>query len=123
VAIYWLQQQSPLQSVVDMADIEKAALPHPLHDMVINGYNRKRSGSILLIPNPGWFDGFEKGTTHGVWNPQDTHIPLVFMGWHIPHGALYRTVHMTDIAPTLANLLHIQAPDGNVGDPIPELIR
>ncbi len=123
VAIYWLQQQSPLQYVVDMADIEKAALPHPLHDMVINGYNRKRSGSILLIPNPGWFDGFEKGTTHGVWNPQDTHIPLVFMGWHIPHGALYRTVHMTDIAPTLANLLHIQAPDGNVGDPIPELIR
>ena len=123
VTIYWLQQQSALQYVVDMADIEKAALPQPLHDMVINGYNRKRSGSILLIPNPGWFDGFDKGTTHGVWNPQDTHIPLVFMGWHIPHGALYRTVHMTDIAPTLANLLHIQAPDGNIGQPIPELIR
>ena len=123
VAIYWLQQQAALQYVVDMADIGKTALPQPLHEMVINGYNRKRSGSILLIPNPGWFDGFEKGTTHGVWNPQDTHIPLVFMGWHIPHGALYRTVHMTDIAPTLANLLHIQAPDGNIGDPIPELIR
>ena len=123
LAIYWLQQQSALQYVVDMSDIEKAALPQPLHAMVINGYNRKRSGSILLIPNPGWFDGFEKGTTHGVWNPQDTHIPLVFMGWHIPHGALYRTVHMTDIAPTLANLLHIQAPNGNIGEPIPELIR
>ena len=123
VTIYWLQQQSALQYVVDMADIEKAALPQPLHDMVINGYNRKRSGSILLIPNPGWFDGFDKGTTHGVWNPQDTHIPLVFMGWHIPHGALYRTVHMTDIAPTLANLLHVQAPDGNIGQPIPELVR
>jgi predicted AlkP superfamily pyrophosphatase or phosphodiesterase len=123
VAIYWLQQQPALQFVVDMTDIEKAALPQPLHNMVINGYNRKRSGSILLIPNPGWFDGFEKGTTHGVWNPQDTHIPLVFMGWHIPHGALYRTVHMTDIAPTLANLLHIQTPDGNVGEPIPELIK
>jgi predicted AlkP superfamily pyrophosphatase or phosphodiesterase len=123
VAIYWLQQQSALQYVVDMTDIERSALPQPLHDMVINGYNRKRSGSILLIPNPGWFDGFEKGTTHGVWNPQDTHIPLVFMGWRIPHGALYRTVHMTDIAPTLANLLHIQAPDGNIGVPIPELIR
>lgn len=123
VAIYWLQQQQALQYVVDMADIEKAALPQPLHDMVINGYNRKRSGSILLIPNPGWFDGFDKGTTHGVWNPQDTHIPLVFMGWHIPHGALYRITHMTDIAPTLANLLHIQAPDGNIGQPITELIK
>lgn len=123
VAFYWLQQQPALQYVVDMADIQKAALPQPLQDMVINGYNRKRSGSILLIPNPGWFDGFDKGTTHGVWNPQDTHIPLVFMGWHIPHGALYRTTHMTDIAPTLANLLHIQAPDGNIGQPIAELIK
>ena len=123
VAFYWLQQQPALQYVVDMADIQKAALPQPLQDMVINGYNRKRSGSILLIPNPGWFDGFDKGTTHGVWNPQDTHIPLVFMGWHIPHGALYRTTHMTDIAPTLANLLHIQTPDGNIGQPIAELIK
>jgi hypothetical protein len=123
LAIAWLQEQAALQYVVDMGDIEKAALPQPLHDMVINGYNRKRSGSILLVPNPGWFDGFAKGTTHGVWNPQDTHIPLVFMGWHVTHGALYRTVHMTDIAPTLANMLHIQAPDGNIGQAIPGLIK
>ena len=122
-AIAWLQGQPGLQYVVDMADIERSSLPEPLRTMVINGYNRKRSGSILLIPDPGWFDGFPKGTTHGVWNPQDTHIPLVFMGWHIPRGALYRTVHMTDIAPTLANLLHVQAPDGSIGQPIYEVLR
>jgi predicted AlkP superfamily pyrophosphatase or phosphodiesterase len=123
MAISWLQQQPGLQYVVDMQDIEKASLPQPLHEMVINGYNRKRSGSILFIPEPGWFDGWDKGTTHGVWNPQDTHIPLVFMGWHIPHGTLARKVHMTDIAPTLANMLHIQTPDGCIGEAIPELVK
>jgi predicted AlkP superfamily pyrophosphatase or phosphodiesterase len=119
-AFNWLQQQPGLQFVVDMAAITGASLPEPIREMVINGYNRKRSGSILLIPEPGWYDGFEKGTTHGVWNPQDTHIPLVFMGWGIRHGALYRKVKMTDIAPTISALLHIQVPDGNIGEAIPE---
>jgi predicted AlkP superfamily pyrophosphatase or phosphodiesterase len=123
VAIVWLNQQRGLQYVIDMANITGASLPQPLQEMVTNGYNRKRSGSILLIPEPGWYDGFDKGTTHGVWNPQDTHIPLVFMGWGVRHGILYRKVHMTDITPTVAALLHIQVPDGNVGEPIPELIR
>jgi hypothetical protein len=40
-----------------------------------------------------------------------------------PQADLQYVVDMTDIAPTLANLLHIQAPDGNIGDPIRELIR
>ena len=81
-----------------------------------------RSGEITFVPEPGWFDGSRKGTTHGTWNPQDTHIPLLFMGWGIRHGALNRTVHMTDIAPTLAAMLHIQMPDACVGQPIVEVI-
>ena len=119
----WLEHQSGLQYVVDMAAIDRANLPQPLHEMVINGYNRKRSGSILMVPEPGWFEGSDKGTTHGVWNPQDTHIPLLFMGWGVRHGVSYRKIHMTDISPTVAAILHIQMPDGNIGEPIPEVIK
>ena len=119
----YLMHQPGLQYVIDMADIAAANLPKPLQEMVINGYNRKRSGSILLIPDPAWFDGSDHGTTHGTWNPQDTHIPLLFMGWGIKHGVSYRTVHMTDIAPTVSALLHIQAPNGNIGEVIPEVIK
>jgi predicted AlkP superfamily pyrophosphatase or phosphodiesterase len=122
-AMAFLQHQTGVQYVVDLANVAGADLPKPLPEMVINGYNRKRSGSILLIPDPGWFDGSDRGTTHGVWNPQDTHIPLVFMGWGIRHGVSYRTVHMTDIAPTMAALLHIQTPNGNVGEVIPEVFK
>ena len=60
---------------------------------------------------------------HGTWNPYDTHIPLVFMGWGIPHGHLNRETHMTDIATTIAALLHIQAPNGCIGKPIPEALK
>ncbi len=119
----YLSHQAGIQYVIDMANIAAANLPGTIQEMVVNGYNRKRSGSILLLPDPGWFDGGDKGTTHGTWNPQDTHIPLVFMGWGVKHGSLYRTVHMIDIAPTVAALLHVQMPDGNIGQVIPELIR
>lgn len=123
VSISYLERRDGLQFVIDMANPGAALLPHPIQEMVINGYNRKRCGQILVLPEPGWFDGSEKGTTHGTWNPQDTHIPLVFMGWGIKHGQSYRTVHMTDIAPTVSALLHIQMPNGNVGEVIQEVIN
>ena len=123
VAINYLQRQPGLQYVIDMANITATLLPQPIREMVINGYNRKRAGQILVLPEPGWFDGWDKGTTHGTWNPQDTHIPLVFMGWGIKHGQSYRTLHMTDIAPTIAALLHIQMPNGNIGEVIPEVLK
>jgi arylsulfatase A-like enzyme len=93
--------------------------------MIINGYNTKRCGPVIIVPDPGWFGGYEggTGTTHGNWNPYDTHIPLVFMGWKIKHGATSRTVQMSDISPTLAALLHIQMPNGNVGEVIGEVVK
>lgn len=114
-----------LDGIQDAVDLEKAAvasIPASLREMMINGYNHRRSGCIQLIPMPGWLPSESvKGTTHGVWNPYDTHIPLVFMGWKIRHGSSNHPVHMTDIAPTLAALLHIQMPDGCIGKPITDL--
>jgi hypothetical protein len=45
------------------------------------------------------------------------------MGWGIPAGKSNRTIGMTDITPTLAALLHIQMPSGNVGKVIEEITR
>ncbi len=93
--------------------------------MVANGYNaRRRSGAIQLILNAGWFEGHGKtGTTHGSWNPYDTHIPLIFMGWGIHHGSSNTEVHMTEIAPTVAAILHIQMPNGCIGKPIQAIMN
>ena len=114
---------------VDQTKTETASIPDALRKRIVNGYNRKNSGVIQIILNPAWFtghspgDGGPTGTTHGTWNPYDNHIPLVFMGWGIPHGNTAREVHMTDIAPTIAALLHIQAPNGSIGVPIVEITK
>jgi len=127
--ISYLQKLPYVAFAVDMAKAQTANIPEELRTRIINGYNAKNSGVIQIILNPAWFtghgsgDGGPTGTTHGTWNPYDNHIPLVFMGWGIQHGSTVREVHMTDIAPTVAALLHIQAPNGCIGVPIPEVIK
>jgi predicted AlkP superfamily pyrophosphatase or phosphodiesterase len=121
--IQYLQKQPAIAFAVDMQKAQTANLPEELRSRIINGYNVEHSGVIQIILKPGWFSGHgATGTTHGTWNPYDTHIPLVFMGWGIKHGSLTRQTHMTDIAPTIASLLHIQAPNGNIGKTISEVL-
>jgi len=120
----YLQQLPSVNYAVDMEKIGEAPIPEPIKTMIINGYNFKRSGQVEVVFNPGWLESWAKtGSTHGAWNPYDTHIPLVFMGWGIHHGSSNATVHMTDIAPTVAALLHIQMPNGCIGTPIIDLIK
>ena len=120
-SIDFLKKLDGFANVVDISRISQATLPEVQKKMITNGYNAKRSGDLYYILNPNWFNGSSTGTTHGNWNPYDAHIPLVFMGWGIKPGASNKTHYMTDIAPTLAALLHIQMPNGNVGEPITEI--
>jgi predicted AlkP superfamily pyrophosphatase or phosphodiesterase len=120
--INYLLHQEGIQYAVDQDRIAAASIPAPLRNMMINGYNQQRSGSVLMVNLPGWLPATcKKGCTHSVWNPYDTHIPLIFMGWKIPHGTTNRTTQMTDISATVAALLHIQMPSGCIGSPITEV--
>ena len=92
-------------------------------DRLSNGWHPKRSGDVQLIFAPGWIDGGKTGTTHGLWNPYDSHIPLVWYGWNIKQGRSTEEVYMTDIAATLAALLRIQMPNGCVGKPIQAVMK
>ncbi|MEO5999614.1 MAG: alkaline phosphatase PafA [Chitinophagaceae bacterium] len=123
ISVDFLQQQPGVQNAIDIAHIGEAPIIEPIKSMIINGYNPRRTGGVMIIPEPGWFEGSEKGTTHGSWNPYDTHLPLLFMGWKIKHGASNSVVHMTDIAPTVSALLHIQMPGGSVGKPILDVLK
>lgn len=117
----WIEQQPGVAYVIDMENMAATAVPEPIRTMTINGFNRKRSGSIEIIMEPAWYAGYMRtGTTHGTWNPFDSHIPLLFYGWGIKQGETSRNVNMTDIAATLASLLHIQMPNGCIGQVIEE---
>ena len=105
-------------------------LPEPIRTMTVNGYCPGRSGEVQIIFQSGVMEDYasldevrkpdhiRKGTTHSVWSPEDTHIPLVFYGFGVPHGWDNRTHHITDIAATVAALLNIQQPDACVGEAI-----
>jgi len=123
-SIEWLSQQPGVEYAIDLSKVGESPVAEPVRSMVMNGYYARRSGPIQLILNAGWFEATKKtGTTHGTWNPYDTHIPLLFMGWGIHPGHTNQVVNMTDIAPTLAALLHIQMPNGCVGKPIVDVLR
>ncbi len=120
----WLYGQAHTAYVIDLENACEEAVPALIREKAIHGYNRRRSGSLLIINDPGWYYGYAKtGTTHSTWHPYDTHIPLLFYGWNIPKGATNKTYNMEDIAATLAALLHIQMPNGCIGKVITEVVR
>ncbi len=110
-------------TVFDTENISEANLPKEVKEMFVNGFNAKLGGDLQLVLKPGYFYGSSSGTTHGTWYPYDSHIPLVWMGWGIKSGQSNREVYMTDIAPTIAALLHIQMPNGCIGKVIGEVMK
>ena len=111
--------------VTDMDKTSVSSIPFKIKEKIINGYNLKRSGVIQFILEPQWYSARENatGTTHGTWGSYDTHIPAVFMGWGVKPGKTVRPTNMTDIAPTIAEILKIEMPNGNIGTPIYEAIK
>ncbi len=122
--IDFLLSEPGIDKAFAMEDLNSVPLPGHIREMMNNGYHKERNGDIQILLKPGYIDASgSTGTTHGLWNPYDTHIPLLWYGRGIEKGKLYRETHIVDIAPTLAALLKIQAPNGCTGKAITELIQ
>jgi hypothetical protein len=63
----------------------------------------------------------ETGTTHGSPNSYDTHVPMLFYGWGIKKGNSHTKKHITQIAPTLSQLLKIPFTNGTDSEILEEL--
>ncbi|WP_367914336.1 alkaline phosphatase PafA [Leadbetterella sp. DM7] len=118
-----LSQKEGIYTVINLADGKVSSLPEYYQKKITNLYNPKRSGEIMILPEPAWFEGGLKGTTHGTMYRYDTHVPLLFFGWGINHGETVRPTFVCDIAPTVAMLLKILEPNGAIGDPIQEVLK
>jgi arylsulfatase A-like enzyme len=121
--IKYSQQRKEIAQAFSTSEISNAPVSAKQKEMAQNGYFPQRSGDIQLILKPGYVDGNGKGTTHGLWNPYDSHIPLLWYGWGIKQGKTNREIYMTDIAPTVSALLHIQMPSGCIGKVIEEVTK
>lgn len=121
--IGFLAKQPAVYTAVDIADISASSLPVDLKVVLSNSFNAKLSGDIQVIFKPSGIDSWRVGATHGLWNPYDSHIPLLWFGWKIKPGKSHREVYMTDIAPTVSALLQIQMPNATIGNVIEEVTR
>jgi len=114
----FLLQFEGIANVTASVNLKYISSPSGWEKMIKNGYNPKRSGDIVLSFKPGWLEGRQKGTTHSESYVYDTHVPLLWYGWIIKNGETSSSVDITDIAPTLSNLLSISFPNGSIGNPI-----
>ena len=127
VADIVIQHLKTLPMVLYAYDVERMPdnIPDPLRTMTRNGFYPGRTGQIQIVPVNGVMEAFSygegqnlKGASHMLWGPDDTHIPLVFLGCGVPKGEYKRSVHITDIAPTICSLLRVQEPSACVGETI-----
>ncbi len=88
-----------------------------------NGYNQKYSGDVMLLPYPATLSYGRKGTSHGSGYSYDTHVPIIFYGNGIQKGSSSKRYEIVDIAPTIANLLQIEAPNSTTGEIIDEVLK
>ena len=126
-AASYLMALDGVADVVTESELRGADFTTGPRQLVENGYNRKRSGDVMVIMEPSWIEYKErygkKGTTHGAPYDYDTHVPLIFYGHNIKKGESMRPVNITDIAPTVSALLKIPYPNGTTGNPLPELFE
>jgi predicted AlkP superfamily pyrophosphatase or phosphodiesterase len=89
---------------------------------IAKGYDPKQCGDIVVLDKAGFMQYQATGTTHGTPNSYDTHVPLLFYGWHIPKGELHTKKYITQIAPTLSQLLKIPFTNGTESEVLETLL-
>lgn len=121
-AVEFLRQDPQFLWVVDNNKAASSNVPEPIRTRLVNGLAPHRSGEITVVTRPQVFGApvspTYKGTSHGQPMAYDVHIPFVLYGWNVEHGESTKPMNMTDIAPTICAMLHIQMPDGAIGNSV-----
>lgn len=89
-----------------------------IDEYIARAFFPQRGPDVLVVIKPYYLFGKE-GTSHGSPYDYDSHVPLLFWGGGIKPGVYSEIVGVSDVAPTLAAVLHIQAPSGSVGHILP----
>ena len=120
----FMSKQPGIANAFPVDKIKNVPMNSKIAEMLANGIYPSRAGDVQVVLLPNWLEGFTRGgTSHGAWNPYDSHIPLLWYGWGVKAGKTNRETYMTDIAPTLAAMLRIQMPSGSVGTVITEVLK
>ena len=117
------RSMEPVERVYTAADLNKHFAP---------GSDNRRDGGpeLLSRAQSGRHRGYapyylfgKEGSSHGSPYAYDSHVPLIFYGGNIKAGVYHGRTGVSDVAPTLAALLHIETPSGSVGHVLPQIMN
>jgi len=118
----FLMSQEQVKRVYTEEDILASTGSDYFLDFIAKGYDPSQSGDLVVLDKAGYMEYQATGTTHGSPNSYDTHVPLLFYGWHIPKGETHVKKQITQIAPTLSQLLKIPFPNGTQSEVLENIL-
>ncbi|QHN02594.1 alkaline phosphatase family protein [Granulicella sp. WH15] len=94
--------------------LKHEAAQSQIDEYVARAFFPQRGPDVIVIMKPYYLGG-DSGTGHGSPYDYDSHVPLIFYGSKVRAGVYSKRVGVSDVAPTLAAILQIETPSGNVG--------
>ena len=119
----WLMPEEGVADVISTRGLKSEAGSSAIYADLANGINPSRSGDLIILLQSGWTEEEDAltATTHGTPYQYDTHVPILFWGWQIPHLICDEPVTTTEITPTICQLLKIQFPSASINQVLPGL--
>lgn len=88
-----------------------------------NSMHKSSVGDVVFNLMPGWLELDDKMNPVGESNSIINYSPVCFLGWNLKPQIIKTPYLMTDIAPTISEILGIQFPNACLGKPIIEVIE
>jgi len=118
-----LEECPAVEKAWTRTELESPASTAPRAEQFRHSLHPDRSPDVLLQYKAFHTDRLDGGTTHGSPYEYDTHVPLLLSLPGLAAGTVPERVRTVDLAPTLASLLGIPAPEGLDGVDRSELLR
>jgi len=83
-----------------------------------NSTHKNTAGDIILTLMPGWLEVDDESNPVGESNDLVSYLPIWFYGAKIPAKTITKQYQITDIAPTISEILNIPFTNANLGRPI-----
>ncbi len=116
-------QFSGVSQAVTSAALQSGHFSGGVLGKIQNSFFARNSGDVVLNLMPGWIDESDKVSDSGSPYNYDTHVPLIWFGSGVGNDDIQRPVNITDIAPTIANLIGIPPPQASTGSIVFELLN
>jgi len=125
-AARFLLTQPGIADVFTRSQLEQGvAATSRVATLMQRAWNRELSGDLMVVTSAySSFGSGDSGATHGTPYAYDTNVPLLIMGgrWVRP-GVQAQYAEVVDIAPTLAQILHLRPPAAAEGRVLTEALR